>query len=438
MSGKPSTVDLVVCARHVITVDGADRVIHNGAVAIRDGRIVAVGTAIEVLAHHSPLRHIDAPFGLLLPGFVNTHAHLAMTLFRGAADDLSLEAFLGRLIPLESRSLTSARVAAGTKLGALEAVLAGTTTILDMYFYPEDARRAAEDVGIRLLTGPVFIDTEGPDDMSFDDRLLSATTLLDSRSIGSTDDDIAVLSPHSLYALDPARVRAVAELGAEYGAVVQIHAAETATEVATVTKRHGQRPVRLLAEIGVLDLVRTVIAHGVHLDDSEILLLAEHPTTTVAHCPGSNLKLASGIAPIALLRDAGVAVALGTDGPASSNDLDPWRIMRLAAILHGLRATDALRIATLGGAAAVGLDHATGSIELGKWADLIIVDGDQPHLTPLIDPVAGLVHAAGRADVSDVFVRGRHVVESGISTMIDTRAAMDDVARHTSEIMEHA
>lgn len=438
MSGVPSTVDLVVCARHVITVDGADRVIRDGAVAIRDGRIVAVGTAIEVLAHHSPLRQINAPFGILLPGFVNTHAHLAMTLFRGAADDLSLEAFLNRLIPLESKSLTPDRVAAGTKLGALEAVLAGTTTVLDMYFYPEDARRAAEDVGIRLLTGPVFIDTEGPDGMGFDDRLLFATALLDSRSAESADDDIAVLAPHSLYALDPARVRAVAELGAEYGAVVQIHAAETATEVATVSKRHGQRPVRLLADLGVLDLVRTVIAHGVHLDDNEISLLADHPTATVAHCPGSNLKLASGIAPIARLRDAGVAVALGTDGPASSNDLDPWRIMRLAAILHGLRATDALRTATLGGAAALGLDHATGSIELGKWADLVIVDGDQPHLTPLIDPVAGLVHAAGRADVSDVFVRGRHIVESGISTMIDTRATMDDVSRHTNEIMKHA
>lgn len=438
MNGEPSTVDLVVCARHVITVDGADRVIRDGAVAVRNGRIIAVGSAIEVLAHHSPLRHIDAPFGILLPGFVNTHAHLAMTLFRGAADDLSLEAFLGRLIPLESRSLTPDRVAAGTKLGALEAVLAGTTTVLDMYFYPEDVRRAAEDVGIRLLTGPVFIDTEGPDGMGFDDRLRSATTLLDSRSIGSTDDDIAVLSPHSLYALDPARVRAVAELGAEYGAVVQIHAAETATEVATVIKRHGQRPVHLLAELGVLDLVRTVIAHGVHLDDNEISLLADHPAVTVAHCPGSNLKLASGIAPIARLRDAGVAVTLGTDGPASSNDLDPWRIMRLAAILHGLRATDALRIATLGGAAALGLDHATGSIELGKWADLVIVDGDQPHFTPLIDPIAGLVHAAGRADVSDVFVRGRHIVESGISTMIDTRATMDDVTCYASEIMKHA
>lgn len=437
MSGVPSTVDLVVCARHVVTVDDTDRVIHNGAIAIQDGRIVAVGTAIEVLALHRPLRRIDAPFGILLPGFVNAHAHLAMTLFRGVADDLSLEAFLNRLIPLESRSLTPDRVAAGTKLGALEAVLAGTTTVLDMYFYPEDARRAAKDVGIRLLTGPVFINTDGPDGVGFNDRLLSAAALLDSRGTAGADDDIPVLSPHSLYALDPARVRAVAELGAEYGAIVQIHAAETATEVATVTRRHGQRPVRLLAELGVLDLVRTVIAHGIHLDDNEISLLSDHPAATVAHCPGSNLKLASGIAPIARLRDAGVAVALGTDGPASSNDLDPWRVMRLAAVLHGLRAADALRTATLGGAIALGLDHTTGSIELGKWADLVIVDGDQPHLTPLIDPVAGLVHAAGRADVSDVFVRGRHVVESRKSTMVDTRATMDDVARHTSEIMDH-
>jgi 5-methylthioadenosine/S-adenosylhomocysteine deaminase len=428
------SADLAVVDATVVTMD-AHGTIHEGAtIEVLDGAITHVGQSADGPAR---ARHvIHARGGIVLPGLVNAHTHLAMTMFRGLADDVDLDRFLGRLLPAEGAVLSAETVAAGTALAVAECLAGGTTSALDMYFFPEAAGAVAEAAGFRLATGPVFVQFAGADRRPFDDRLRWAADLL-----AATPPAARWVCPHSAYLLDERQLEAVGELAATTRARVHVHACETAAELELVRQRHGHTPIELLDETGLLGS-HTVIAHAVHLTDDDLALVAGRGAA-VAHCPASNQKLASGFARIPELVEAGVPVALGTDGAASANDLDLWIAMRLAgytqAALGGpgaLPAATLLRMATIDGARALGVDDRTGSIEIGKRADLVVLDPSSPSLAPSYDPVSTAVYAASRGDVRWVVADGRVVVDDRTFTTVDVEAAIAEVRALTPTVRE--
>lgn len=418
-------VDLLVDHATVVTVDGGDRVVPDGAVAVRAGAIVAAGPSAEVRAAVGPAAEtLDARGGILLPGLVNAHAHLAMTLFRGLADDRDLDGFLAAMLAAEGTVLDEAAVRAGVTLALAESIRAGGTAALDMYFWPEAAMDVAAAAGFRMEAGPVFVTFPGPDARPFPERMAWAADAL------AAWPGARWVHPHSTYLLSLDELAAVRDLAAATGARVHVHAAETAVEVAQVRARHGRSPIGVLHDVGLLH-GRTTLAHAVSLDDADLALVAASGAA-VAHCPLSNLKLASGFCRVPELLAAGVPVGLGTDGPASSNDLDLFGAMRTAAVVHKAHTGDAgalpaaavLRMATAGSARALGLDDRIGSIEAGKRADLVLLDPDSAALTPSYDPVSTVVYAASRADVTDVWIDGRRVLRDRALTSVDLPAAL--------------
>ena len=417
------TVDLLVTNATVITMDAMHSVLPGADIVVDGGTITSVGP----VAGDPPVaaRVIDANGGLVMPGLVNAHTHLAMTMFRGLADDLDLDGFLGRLMPAEGAVLSEQSVAIGTALAVAECLRAGITTALDMYFFPEAAAAVADPTGFQLLSGPVFIEFPGADHRRFDDRMAWARELLTATPPGRR-----FVCPHSTYLLAEDQLRAIGDLVAELGARVHVHACETSAELAHVAARHGGRtPIEVLRDTGLLTS-GTVLAHGVHLTDADIALIAE-AHAAVAHCPASNLKLASGFARITDLHAAEVTVALGTDGAASANDLDPFLAMRLAGYpqtaLHGAGAVTAhevVAMATINGAVALGIADETGSLEPGKRADIVVLDAASPALTPCYDPVSTLAYAASRGDVRWVVAGGRLAVDDRIVTAVDLDGAL--------------
>ena len=344
---------------------------------------------------------------------------------------MSLEDFLARLMPAEIKVLNYAAVHAGTELAALESLLGGITTSLDMYYLPDAALEVANSSLMRIQTGPNFLETDGPEPLKFADRLSWAKKWLAAPrdSAGST----GWVAPHSTYLLDEKQLRTLAELASEFEARIHVHAAETVGEMKLVANRHGGRtPIQVLADTKLLR--RSVLAHGVHLSDDDIALIASN-SATVVHCPASNFKLASGVARILDLQRAGVNIALGTDGPASGNDLDLWIAIRLAGYMQKtvakdpsvLPAVDLVRMATINGAKALQLDHIIGSLEVGKRADLIVLDADSPSLTPSFEPHTTIATCVTRADVRHVLVDGQVVVRNRECLTIDRESAISKV-----------
>jgi 5-methylthioadenosine/S-adenosylhomocysteine deaminase len=416
--------DLAIVDATVLTMDPAGTVFDAATVLVDGDSITAV-----VAAGGGPpepvdaVRTIDARGAIVLPGLVNAHAHLAMTMFRGLADDLDLAEFLGRLLPAEDAVLAAETVAAGTALAIAECLRGGITAALDMYFFPEAAAGVATGTGFDLRGGPVFIEGDGPDRRPFADRLAWAAELL-----AATPVDRRWVAPHSTYLLDEAQLRAVGALATASGARIHVHAAETATELTLVRARHGRSPIEVLRDTGLLGS-GTVLAHGVHLDDADIALVAASGAT-VTHCPASNQKLASGFAPVPALLAAGVPVALGTDGAASANDLDLWLSMRLATYPLAARtapgtvtAGDVLAMATTGGARAMGVAD-RGTITPGGRADLVVLDPSSPSLTPSFDARSTAAYAASRADVRWVVAGGEVVVDDRRVVGVDVDAAI--------------
>ncbi|MEU7203707.1 amidohydrolase [Streptomyces sp. NPDC045470] len=424
--GVPAAADLLVHGGTVLTVDAAGTVLADGAVAVRGGEIVAVGPAAELRASHRAAEEIDATGCLVLPGLVNTHTHLAMTLLRGHADDLDLQGFLGRVVPRENALLSPEAVTAGLRLAVAESVRGGVTTALDMYWFHEAAERAARDAGWRLLSGPTFMDVPGPPDrMPYGNRMAWARGHLDGRA--PSPGTRPVVFAHSAYTLDTAQLKDIAALAREHGALLHLHAAENANEVATVRERHGKRPVELLESLGLLG-PDTLLAHAVELTATEIAALAA-TGTGVAHCPVSNLKLGSGVAPVPELLRQGVRVGLGTDGAVSSNSLDMVGALGMAALVHkaggdptAVGAEQAVRMATIEGARALGLGGQLGSLEVGKRADLAVLDLGGTHLAPRHDPWSTLAYSARAGDVRDTVVDGRVLMRDRRLTTLDEAA----------------
>ncbi|MER7924478.1 MULTISPECIES: amidohydrolase [unclassified Streptomyces] len=426
------TIDLLVRGGDVLTVDEAGTVVRDGAVAVHEGEIVAVGPAAELTTRFTAAESIDAAGCLVLPGLINTHTHLAMTLLRGRADDVTLQGFLERVLTWEAELLGPKNVAAAVRLAVAESVRAGVTSALDMYWFHEAAEQAAREAGWRLHTGPTFMDVpKPPDGMPYEHRLDWARRDLAARG-EAHHGTRPVLFAHSTYTLDPGQLVEIAALAREFGALLHIHAAENATEVATVEVKYGKRPVELLDSLGLLgpDLL---LAHAVDLTGPEIAALAR-TGTSVAHCPVSNLKLGCGIAPVPRLLSAGVTVGLGTDGAVSSNTLDVLGAVRQAALVHkaggdptAVGAEQAVRMATIEGARALGLGEHLGSLEAGKRADLIVLDLAAPHLRPLHDPWSTLAYAAHSADVRDTVVDGRVLMRNRTLATLDEDAALAEL-----------
>ncbi|MEU6027863.1 amidohydrolase [Streptomyces tauricus] len=431
-SQRPASADLLIHGGDVLTVDEAGTIVPDGAVAVRDGEIVEVGPAEELRTRYAGAETLDATGCLVLPGLVNAHTHLAMTLLRGRADDVTLQGFLERVIRWESELLSAENVATAIRVAIAESVRAGVTSALDMYWFHEAAERVAREAGWRLHTGPTFMDVPDPaDGIAYEDRLAWARRDLAGRA--PRPGTRPVLFAHSTYTLSPEQLTEIAALAREFGALLHIHAAENATEVATVEVRYGKRPIELLDSLGLLgpDLL---LAHTVDLTGAEIAALAR-TGTSVAHCPVSNLKLGCGIAPVPRMLSAGVTVGLGTDGAVSSNSLDVLRSLGLAALVHkadgdptAVGAEQAVRMATIEGARALGLDDHLGSLEAGKRADLIVLDLGGPHLAPRHDPWSTLAYAARAEDVRDTLVDGRVLMRGRTLTTLDEGAALTDLA----------
>lgn len=410
---------LIRDASVVLTCDDNDLVLTDVSIGIRDDCIAHIGAVLPAD------RVLQAQGHLVLPGLINLHTHLAMTLLRGVAENVDLQGFLALVWAEEARLMDESGVELGTRLGALEALLGGTTTALDMYFHPHAAHRGAVELGLRHITGPLFFDFPGPDGMDWSARMAYARNwprLL--ASMGGPEVPLALM-PHSPLTVGPNRLSEVAQLAGQLGGLLHTHASENQAENRQTLEKFGARPIALLQTAGLLG-PGTVIAHGVHLDDADIAALTCQ-ASSLAHCPGSNLKLASGAADVVKYHDAGLRVGIGTDGCASSNDLDMFAAMRLAANLARLVRDDPaaisaariIKMATRDGAEALGMGDRIGSVEVGKQADLVLLDLAAPHLVPRRDPATTVVFSAGRTDVRHVLVAGEVVIADRVPTRID-------------------
>ena len=429
---KSSSADLVVTNARVVTGDGAQTEHLSGGVAVKDGRIVAVGPDPDLAPYaETAAEVINANGEILAPGLINTHCHAANSLFRGIAEGLPLEAWLDRVWRAEHAVLSEETTVLGASFGLAENLLCGVTTVMDMYWYPEAVVRAAAAVGVRITTGPHLFEQKGMDKARPEDRMDMAHAFFAAH--GDDPHLIPTVMAHGAYTVGTDMMRDGLALATEKGALFCTHAAETRAEQATIQERYGTSVIRYLDSLGVLT-PRTVLAHCVHVDDHERRLLADNGVT-VSHNPASNLKIGAGIAPVPELIAMGVRVALGTDGPISGNDLDMWKAVRYAAIIHNGRLESptailprqAFEMATIKGAQALGMGDELGSLEPGKRADFILLRTDDVHSAPLFDPLDHLVYAAAKSDVTDVFVSGERVVKDGRLTRADLSAIMADV-----------
>ena len=410
---------------YLITCDPKNQVVKNATIAIEDGKFVEISQTGTL----SGDKKISARGRILTPGLINCHTHLAMTLLRGWAEGVDLDGFLKRVWAAEGAIMDPETCQLGTELGALEAILSGTTTTLDMYLHPEATHRGAVRVGLRHIAGPIFFDFPGLDSLQWPERIAFARSWPERIAELGGPWIPRYLMPHSTYTDSPEHLAEVAQLAADLRASIHLHVSETRAENIDVASRYQQTPVEILAKSGILKS-HTIYGHGVHLSDSDIEITAKS-SGAVAHCPGSNMKLGSGLADIKRLQEAGVKVGIGTDGCSSSNDLDMWQAMRLAAHVAAITRSPAevdaatiFRMATIEAARAIGIDAQVGSIEPGKFADFILIDHEKPHLTPIHDIFALLVFAAGRGDVRETWIDGKPVVLDGIATQVDAREIM--------------
>ena len=413
--------------RWLIPVEPAATVLEAHAAVIRDDRILDLLPTAAALARYPDADRIELPDHALIPGLVNLHTHAAMTLLRGMADDLTLMDWLQNHIwPAEAQLASDEFVYDGSLLACAEMLRGGITCFNDMYFFPEATARAALQSGMRAALGIIAIEFRSAYASDANDYLAKGIALRDKLR----DEPLLsfCLAPHAPFTVSDATFAQIAVYAGELDIPVHIHLHETAQEVSDSVARHGVRPLARLEQAGLLG-PGLIAVHGVHLDDAEIGLFARHGCS-VAHCPSSNLKLASGIAPVAKLLQAGVNIGLGTDGAASNNRLDLFSEMRLAALLAkggsgdatAMPAQRALECATLGGARALGLQDRIGSIVPGKLADLTAVNLSDLALSPCYDPISHLVYAAGREHVTDVWVGGKRRLADGNLAGLDETA----------------
>lgn len=428
---------VILAPQWIAPVAPDPRVLTGHAVLVEDGRIAELAPFDALRERHPDVPLTLLPGQLLVPGFVNLHTHAAMSLLRGVADDLPLHDWLRKRIwPLEGKLVSRAFVRDGALLAAYEMLMGGTTCFNDMYFFPEESVAAARQLGMRSMQGIIVIEFPSAYASDAGDYLRKGLELRDRHR----DDPMVgfCLAPHAPYTVSDETLKRVAVLARELGLPIHTHVHETAGEIEESQSRHGKRPLQRLDALGLLG-PELIAVHAVHLDDNDLRLLAT-AGASVAHCPHSNLKLASGIAPVARMVESGIRVGLGTDGSASNNRLDLLQEARTAALLakgssgqaDAWPAAQVLKALTLDAAAALGLDDRIGSIEAGKRADLVAVDLSAPELSPVFDPVSQLVYAAGREHVQHVWIDGRHVVRKRQLTDDVASAAVSELVGRTA------
>jgi 5-methylthioadenosine/S-adenosylhomocysteine deaminase len=433
-------VDLIWSARYVVTEDAQRRVIENGAVAILGERILDVGPRAEIEGKYSAGNRIEQPNAILAPGLINTHTHAGMSLFRGVADDLKLQDWLEKYIfPAEAKNVDREFVRWGTRLGLLEMALSGTTTFADMYYFEETVAEETRNAGMRGVLGQTVIGFPAPDYKTPEAALAGAEKFLQAYA----DDRLIIpaVAPHAIYTTSDETLQAARTLADRYGKPLIIHLAETKTEFDEALQKRKKTPTRTLSDLGVLQ-GWTLAAHAVWLDPADFGLL-KAAGTGIAHCPSSNMKLASGVAPVLKMLQAGIPVGLGTDGVAgSNNDVDMLEEMDLAAKLQKVTAGDptalpadqSFAMATILGAQALGMAKEIGSVETGKRADIISIRLDAPNAAPLYNVYSQLVYALKASDVGDVMVNGRIIVRNRRMLTVDDKAVMAKAEEYRAKV----
>ena len=430
---------LIITNGIVVTMDGAGRTIENGAVAIDGTNIVAVDSADAIARQFRSAETIDATGQVVMPGLINTHTHAPMVLYRGLADDMGLMEWLTQYIfPAEAKTVSPEFVRAGTRLAALEMIQSGTTTYADMYYFEEDIARETKTAGLRGVLGQTIIQFPVADAKTPADALARA-----ERFIQQFQNDPLIMpavAPHAIYTLDEPTLRNARELSKKYSVPTLIHLAETSDEVKMAQERFNATPVSYLDRLGFLG-VGVLAAHAVWVSDSDAAILQTRGVG-VSHNPESNMKLASGTAPVPSFLKAGIALGLATDGAASNNDLDMFEAMRTASLLAKLQTSDpsvvpaatALDMATMGGARALGLAGQIGSIEPKKRADLIVVSMRSARQTPLYDPISHLVYTTHGDDVRDTIVNGKIVMRDRKVLTLDAEAVLRDARAMAAKV----
>jgi 5-methylthioadenosine/S-adenosylhomocysteine deaminase len=431
--------DVVLSGGRILLLDDKDTILERGAVAVVGDAIAAVGTPEEIDREFTARKRIDGTNTLLLPGLVNAHTHAAMTCFRGIADDMDLMDWLSNYIfPAEARNVDPELAYWGSLLACAEMILSGTTTFCDMYIFEDETARAAKQAGMRCLLGEVLFDFPSPNVKTPGEGLRYTEMLIQKWA----DDPLVniVVEPHALYTCSPTLLRDAKALADAYGVPVATHYLENMTEPGIVQEKLGRRASDFLQEIGYLD-ERFFVFHGVYMDDEDIRVFADHGCKVV-HNPESNMKLASGVAPVSRMLEAGITVGLGTDGCASNNNLDLFQEMDTAAKLEKsvrldptvMSARTVLRMATCDGAKVLGLERLVGSIRPGMKADLVLVGLNKPHLTPMYSEYSHLVYAVNGSDADTVLINGKVVMEDRKLLTIDVTEAMERVRRIAERI----
>jgi 5-methylthioadenosine/S-adenosylhomocysteine deaminase len=419
-------IDLLVRGDYIVTMNAAQDIIEDGAVAIDEGVILAVGTAVDIESRYDAREVLDGANRVVMPGLVNGHSHAAMTLLRGVADDLALMDWLQNYIfPAEVEFVDPEFVRIGTELACWEMIRGGTTTFVDMYYYPDTIAEVVERCGMRALISATVIDQRSPDAESADDSLAKGNGFIE-RWLDRNPRITPIFGPHANYTLNAEQLAATRAAATRYGVPISIHVSESPFELQYAQDTYGTTSILMYDSIGFFD-GPTIAAHVVWPTEEEIPILAERKVGVI-HNPTSNMKIASGIAPITDMLAAGVRVGLGTDGAASNNDLDMWEEMRLAAFLQkvdrmdpeALPATAVLSMATSGGATAIGLGDSIGSLEPGRRADLIQVAFEDVHHIPTYDVISHLVYVNDGQDVASVVVDGRVLMKERDMLTIDT------------------
>jgi 5-methylthioadenosine/S-adenosylhomocysteine deaminase len=435
--GAPA--DWIWTARYVVTMDPHRRVIENGAVAIVGDHVAAVGPRAEIDRAWQPKRRLDRPSAILTPGLINTHTHVPMSLFRGLADDLNLQDWLEHYIfPAEAKNVDAEFVRWGTRLSCLEMALSGTTTFVDMYYFEDTLAATVKETGLRGILGQTIIGFPAPDYKTPRESLAATERFF--REFANDPLIIPAVAPHAIYTNSPETLKAARALADRYQKPLVIHLAETKKENEDALAKYKMTATGALDSMGVLKNW-TIAAHGIWLDDADLRIIKARGVG-LAHNPSSNMKLASGIAPVVKILSLGIPMGIGTDGPASNNDQDMMREIDLAAKLQkvatgdprALPAEDAFAMATIVGARAIHLDKMIGSIEPGKRADLIEIGADSAHASPLYNVYSQLVYSLKGSDVLDVMVNGRAIVRDHKMLTLDQAAVLSKAAEYQTRI----
>jgi 5-methylthioadenosine/S-adenosylhomocysteine deaminase len=432
-------VSLIVTGGTVLTQNAAHRILTPGAVAIDGTDIVDVDTPAAISAKYQAAETIDARDQLVLPGLINTHSHAPMVMYRGLADDLALMDWLQKYIfPAEAKTVSPELVRIGTRLAAVEMIESGTTAFVDMYYFEEEIAKAAFEAGLRGVLGETIIQFPVADAKTPAEGLARAEHFI--KEFKDNGLVVPAVAPHALYTNDKATLAASAALARKYGVPIVIHFAETEDEVKVAREQYQMTPTAALESTGVLGPT-TIGAHGIWVNDADIAIL-KRTGTGVAHNPESNMKLASGAAPVTKYLAAGVKLGLGTDGAASNNDLDMFEAMRQASFLAKLttrdptavKAQDALDMATMGGARVIGMEKLLGSLEAGKRADLITVSTRSARQTPMYDPVSHLVYVTRGEDVRSTIVNGKVLMSDRRLRTLDREQVIADAKRLAARV----